>query len=556
MRTSIIMPKSGLTMTEGTIDRWFVKVGEWVEVNQVVAEITTEKAAIEVTAPQAGFVTELTGSTGQTVPVGKALAIVSDTLDTDVPGHRPVTHTVVPGEIDPGAPDAIVIGGGPGGYVAALRIAQLGGSVVLIEKEEVGGTCLNKGCIPTKSLLRTAEIFSLVSRAKEFGIETSVSGIDFEIAHKRKEQVVRQLRDGVSHLLRQAGIEIVQGTASIRSEHDVLVQTSNGDLTMSAENLIIATGSKPVGTKWQGVWTSDDAVRVTSLPSSIVIVGGGYIGLEFASMYRMLGVEVTVVEELDSILHTLDHDMSRSFIRMIKRNGVNVRVSTVVNNITSIGNRFATDVESNGKLERIESDAVLWAVGREAVVPDMGGLADLIVDGCIPVNDHMRTRVSSIYAIGDTTGGVKLAHVASAQARVAAENVMGLNRTYDPKAVPGVIYTYPELGFVGLTEREIQAKGIDYVVGKFPLTASGRALSVGETTGFVKILAGKEFGEVLGVHILGGDASSLVAEASLAISLEATLDELIGTVHAHPTFSEAIPEAAMLALGTPLHTIG
>ena len=566
MSVPITVPKAGLTMTDGVIEKWFVKVGSHVGADEAVAEISTEKVTIEVLSPVDGTISEICFNEGDVIKVGEEIAKISlgnqsSTKLAISSGNAefPLINNEYPSSNESDVFEAVVIGGGPGGYVAALRVAQLGGKVALVEKDKLGGICLNKGCIPTKTLLQTAELFRKIKVAAEYGIHVQLNSLNIEEAYQRKDRVIENLNKGIETLLEKAKVKLIRGTAEIIDETTVRV-VSDSIETLHAKNIIIATGSRPAPLKLEvshgDVLTSDELLKQPVLPKSLVIIGGGYIGMEFASLFSGLGVKVTVVEAQNRVLSSLDFEIADELIKLMKKEKVEFYTDSHVLRVKRSGDeQKVVVIRKENEEHELYADIVLSAVGRVPVLPRLGPLEHLVVNGALPVDEKMRTAVPSVYAIGDVTGGIQLAHAASTQGIVAAKSIMGIESCYKPKSVPAGIFTYPEIAFVGATEDDLKSHGIEYSVGKFSFRSNGRALSRGESHGFVKILSGKIYGEILGVHIVGVDAVDLIAEAVLAISLEATTDELIRAIHVHPSLSEAIAESAMDSAFRPLHKL-
>ena len=455
--------------------------------------------------------------------------------------------------------DIIIIGGGPGGYVAAIRAAQLGAKVALVEKDRVGGTCLNRGCIPTKALVRSVEALQLVEKAPSFGVIVEEPAFDFARIMARKDEIVARLVGGVEGLLEAHKVEVVSGTATIPKPGTVLVRGADSDNELKAENIIIATGSVParppiLGLDAPGVLTSADLLELEEVPDSLAVIGGGVIGLELASIFHALGTRVIVLEMLPTLLPTVDRELARRYKSHLQRQGVEVHVRARVEEIRSTQGGLAVRV-AGFKIE-VKAEKVLVATGRVPYTEGLG-LDELGVKqerGAIVVDEHMATNVLGIYAIGDVTGGAMLAHLASRQGEVAVENILGHPVAMDYRAVPNCVFTLPEIASVGLTEEQARAEGIDYEVARFPFSASGRALTIGETTGLVKLICERGSGKVLGMHIMGPQASDLIAEGALAIQMGATASDIAQTIHAHPTLSEAIMEAAKAAaFGQAIH---
>ena len=454
-----------------------------------------------------------------------------------------------------------ILGSGPGGYVAALRAAQLGAQATVIEEQQIGGVCLNVGCIPTKTLLRSAQVFRTIQHAEAFGIRLEGSaGPDWPAMQARKERIVRQLVGGVGVLLRKAGVQVLQGRGRFVAPKVLEVTTSDGTQQVEAKTVIIATGSRPVqlplpGMDLPGVLDSTSALELEDLPERLLIVGGGVIGVEFADIFSAFGIEVTIVEMLDRLLPLMDADLGQAMAWTLGQRGVQLHLGSRLARLDAAASALqATVTTPQGELA-IETDRVLVAVGRRPNIEDLGlKSAGVQVEKMgIPVNHQMQTNVPGIYAIGDVTGGLQLAHVASQGGEVAVENALGHASTLNLKTVPSIVYTDPEVASVGLTEEQAREAGYDVKTGRFPLTASGKALTYGETDGFVKVVSESRFGEVLGLHAVAPHASELIHEGGLALALEATLDEMAATVHGHPTLGEAVREAVLAARGAAIH---
>lgn len=478
--------------------------------------------------------------------------------------------------------DLLVVGGGPGGYVAAIRAAQRGLSVGLVEKEKPGGVCLNWGCIPTKAMLRSAEVYETVLHSADFGIKADNVELDFEAVSRRKDGVVKNLTDGVAGLLKANGVTVINGHARFTDATTVDVYPTGesplgeGGPRYAAEpagiepvdrargrDVILAAGSVPVrlpipGVDLPGVITSDGAFGLTEVPSRIVVVGGSAVGAEWASMFASFGSEVTVVEMMPSLVPIEDAEVGKALGRSLRKSGVQVLTESTVSSIEDNGEAGGLRVTVDGaKAQQVDADVVLIGVGRK---PNTAAL-DLEATGVatdergfVQVDERLRTNVEHVYAIGDVTGKALLAHVASHQGVVAAETIAGHEAHIDYDVVPAATFTHPEIASVGMTEAQATEAGHEVVTSRFPFAALGRSKTTGDEEGFMKIVAGSKHGEILGVHVIGPSASDLITEGALAITLEATLDELADTIHAHPTLGEIGMEGAMSALGLPLHT--
>lgn len=452
-----------------------------------------------------------------------------------------------------------ILGGGPGGYVCALRAAQLGLSVILVEGERIGGTCLNKGCIPTKALVKSVELWREIQHAEEFGIQVDHAGIDFTKVMERKDKVVETLVVGVERLIKAAKIKYVKGWGEVHEAGKIEVETEEGRESYEVEKLILATGSIPAripipGIDLPGVLSSDDILEIDKLPEHLVVIGGGVIGLEFASIYQAFGVKVTVVEMLPSLLANIDEEIPKRMTPLLKRSGIEIMTKTAVREIRQKGSQLIVVVEDAKGQKELLTDKVLVSTGRKPNLRgiNIDGLGLKIERGSIAVDSQMQTSVPGVYAIGDVTGGIMLAHVASMQGIVAAENCAGQRAAMNYEAVPSAIFTYPEIAAVGQTEQALKAEGKKYTSSKFPFSANGKAIALGETIGLVKILADEE-GKVIGASIMGIQASSLIQELVLAVNKGLKAEDLVQTIHAHPTLPEAVMEAAHGVLGKPLH---
>lgn len=448
--------------------------------------------------------------------------------------------------------DIAILGGGPGGYVAAIRGAQLGARVLLIEKEQLGGTCLNRGCIPTKCLLADVKLYDQIKRSKV--LTADKLSIDLRKMMERKNQVVTRFVQGVNSLVRSNGIRLIKGTGAILDRNTVEVLTAEGKRELfKTRNIIIATGSTPaslpsVPIDGEFVITTDEALNIEAVPEDIAVIGGGVIGVEFATIFSKLGSRVAIIEILPQIIATQDDEIIKALTNLLKGNGINIFTESEVIAV-SIENKKAKVViqDKQGKSQVIETGKVLMAAGRtpyneglnlERVGIDLAGQF-------IKVNSRMETNVPGVYAIGDVVGKLMLAHKASAEGVVAAENIMGQSSYVDYGKVPNCIYTIPEIASVGLTEQEARTKGYRVTIGRFPYQFSGRALTMEMPEGFVKIIAEEELGEILGVHIIGENATDLIGEVLLAMNLEAPIEELGKIIKGHPTLSEIVKEAAL-----------
>ena len=457
--------------------------------------------------------------------------------------------------------DVVVVGAGPAGYVCAIRLAQLGKKVTVVEKGMVGGVCLNVGCIPSKALIHGGTVYDKISHADEMGITVGKAALDMKKLMSWKGEVVKKLTGGVAGLLKANGCSVIQGDAKFTSATSIEVKTASGTETLQFKNAVIASGSRPAripgfDVDQKMVLDSTGGLSQDSVPGTLLCVGGGYIGLELGTFYAKVGAKVTVVEAGPQLLGVVDPDLVKVVQKGLVKRGVEILTSTTVKSVK----KREKDVEvtfsgASGETKKT-FDKVLVTIGRTPNTEDLGlDRAGIKVDskGFIPVNEKRQTSVANIFAIGDVAGQPLLAHKGSKEGMVAAEVIGGLKTVYDVKAMPAVIFTDPEIASVGLTEAEAKAKGLTVTVAAFPFGANGRALSVGEPDGMVKLVSDSKKGTLLGCHIVGAEASNLIAEATLAIEMGAHVEDLALTVHAHPTLPETLMEAAEVALGHPIH---
>lgn len=456
--------------------------------------------------------------------------------------------------------DLAVLGGGPGGYAAAIRAGQLGLKTVLVEAEQMGGTCLNRGCIPTKSLLQSAAVYQTARHGDAFGITTGPVAFDYARIAARKDQVVAQLRRGVTQLVKMNGGTIVQGRGTLVDAQTIAVAAEGQEpQAIRAKKIIIATGSVPFippipGVDGARVIDSTKALALTACPASITIIGGGVIGMEFASLFQQLDVAVTVVEMMDEILPGIDVEVARLLRRNLERHGVKIHTSARVTAIASGETAAACTFELGGESRSVESELVLVAIGRRPMSQGIGleNLGIETVKGAIPIDERLETKIPGVYAIGDVTGKIMLAHVATEQALAAVGNIAGGHERVNYGIVPSCIYTHPEIASVGMSEAQAAALGITAKVGRFPVAASGKAMIADEKEGLVKLVSDAATGELLGAQIIGPKATELISGLGVSMTLETTIEEITHTIHPHPTLSEMILEAA---LDTENHSI-
>ncbi|MEO7201014.1 MAG: dihydrolipoyl dehydrogenase [Candidatus Tumulicola sp.] len=464
--------------------------------------------------------------------------------------------------------DAVVIGAGPGGYHAAIRLAQIGKRVICVDRDEVGGVCLNWGCIPTKALLHVGEVIRHIEHADALGLTVAPPKVNREGVEKFKSDVVNSNVGGVKTLFKANNVEFAYGEASFKSPTEISVKGKNGTVTTYATDyVVIATGSAPVDVKaWprdgDRIINSDDAVQIKRIPKNLLVIGGGVIGLEFATVYARMGAKVLVVEMLPQILTGTDTEISKTLGRILKKQGVEIMLDTKVTNIQPSGKTVKATFNgtgTNGKDETREYDTVLVAVGRRPVTDNLNlQAAGLTTDerGFIAVDQQLRTKVANIFAIGDVTGQPLLAHRAMKQGVIAAEVIGGdASAAFDPMAIPNCVYTDPEVATVGLSEEEAKAQGYEVRIGKFPLAASGRARTMNESDGMLKLVGDAKTDLLLGMHIVAPQAESLIGEGLIALEMGATLEDIGLSVHPHPTLTEAIMDAAEAAHGKAIHIV-
>lgn len=457
--------------------------------------------------------------------------------------------------------DIVIIGSGPAGYYGAIHAAQLGAKVVVVEKSAVGGVCLNVGCIPTKTLLGSVAVLNHVKDGKDFGID--VKGFDLNISRmmERKNAVVKQLVGGVEGLFRKNKIKLVRGKGRITDANTVTVETAEGTETISADKILIATGSVPALLPIENleigpdVWTSTEALEFDSVPKSLLVIGAGAIGLEVGYTFARLGTDVLIVEMMPQLIPAADTETAKLLQKRLETAGIKFKLNSTVTRVDNTKSGKKTYIKSDAGEEALEFEKVLVAVGRRAVLKDIGLEAvGVKTDGRkILVNEHMQTNVPNIYAAGDCVGEPMLAHVGWAEAVAAVEHAMGMDSKMDYKAIPACVYTTPECASVGLTEEQARERYKDIRIGKFTFAHNGKALGIGEAEGFIKFITEPRYGAVLGVHMVGPHVTDLVAEVVLAVKNELTLDEVIATIHPHPTLSEVVQEAAMDAEGRAIH---
>lgn len=584
MAVEVIMPKAGIDMTEGQIVKWNKKEGEKVEEGEILLEIMTDKTSMELEAEASGYLIKVLKQDGETVPVTEVIGYIGAEGEKAPTGAAPqaapepkaaesvaAAQPAASTSNEPKAPkgddefDVVVIGGGPAGYVAAIKAAQLGGKVAIVEKVHFGGTCLNKGCIPTKTFLKNAEIIEGIEMAGKRGIilENDKFTIDMPKVVKLKNDIVKTLTNGVQGLLKSNDVKIYNGIGKINVDKDVVVTNDKGETVLRTDKIILAGGSKVGRINIPGidspkVLTSDDILDIQQIPKSLAVIGGGVVGIELGQVFNSFGSEVTVVEMMDRIIPGVDRESSETLRKELEKKGMKILTSTAIKEIVDNGDTLTIKVD--GK-DDIVAEKALLSIGR---VPDLEGIGEIdleLENGKVKVDKYMETSVKGIYAPGDINGTRMLAHAAFRMGEIAAENAiqgnhratrLETNSSASIYTIPSAIYTVPEVAMVGLTEEQAKEK-YDISVGKFAFVGNGRALASGESAGFVKVIADKKYGEILGVHIVGPSAAEIINEAATLMKMEITVDEVIKTIHGHPTYSEALFEACADVLGEAVH---
>jgi len=564
MAFEIIMPKAGIDMSEGQIVKWLKKEGDPVTEGEIILEIMTDKTSMEIEAEKSGVLLKIVHYDGETVPVTTVIGYIGqpgenvDLISQEEEEPQPVVQE---GEEKPlirmeeNSYHVVVIGGGPAGYVAAIRAAQLGAKVAIVEKGTFGGTCLNVGCIPTKAYLKNAEIIENIENAASRGImlESTKFTVDMDKVMSFKNSVVKKLTSGVEGLLKSNGVDIYKGVGKINRNKNVVV---NDKQILKADKVILAGGSKVnriniPGIESPKVFTSDDILFTTEVPETLAVIGGGVVGIELGQSFASFGSKVVVIEAMDRIIPMIDHEASDLLTQTLRKKGMEIITSARITEIVDKDNRLEIKIDGH---DSVFADKALLAIGR---IPDTEGIGEVQFEmdrGKIKVDKYMETSVKGIYAPGDVNGLWMLAHTAFRMGEVAAENaVKGNHREANLHSAPSVVYTLPEVAMVGLTEEKAREKYGDVRVGKFQFVANGRALASGDTVGFVKVIADNRYGEILGVHIIGPMAAEIINQASLIVEMEITVDEVVKTIYGHPTYSEALFEACADALGEAIH---
>ncbi|NLQ55602.1 dihydrolipoyl dehydrogenase [Streptococcus mutans] len=575
MAVEIIMPKLGVDMQEGEIIEWKKQEGDEVKEGDILLEIMSDKTNMEIEAEDSGVLLKIVKGNGQVVPVTEVIGYIGSAGETIETNAAPAASADDLKAVDLEVPDTlgesaapaaqktpladdeydmIVVGGGPAGYYAAIRGAQLGGKVAIVEKSEFGGTCLNKGCIPTKTYLKNAEILDGIKIAAGRGINFASTNytIDMDKTVAFKDTVVKTLTSGVQGLLKANKVTIFNGLGQVNPDKTVTV----GSETIKGHNIILATGSKVSRINIPGidsplVLTSDDILDLREIPKSLAVMGGGVVGIELGLVYASYGTEVTVIEMADRIIPAMDKEVSLELQKILSKKGMNIKTSVGVAEIVEANNQLTLKLNDGSE---VVAEKALLSIGR---VPQLSGLENLNLElerGRIKVDDYQETSISGIYAPGDVNGRKMLAHAAYRMGEVAAENaIWGNVRKANLKYTPAAVYTHPEVAMCGITEEQARQEYGNVLVGKSSFSGNGRAIASNEAQGFVKVVADAKYHEILGVHIIGPAAAEMINEASTIMENELTVDELLRSIHGHPTFSEVMYEAFADVLGEAIH---
>lgn len=578
MAVEVIMPKLGVDMQEGEILEWKKQEGDVVNEGDILLEIMSDKTNMELEAEDSGVLLKIVHQAGETVPVTEVIAYIGAEGESVETPSATATITAADGQsvTAPAQPskeavaevaaqpketlgadeyDIVVVGGGPAGYYAAIRGAQLGGKIAIVEKSEFGGTCLNKGCIPTKTYLKNAEILDGLKIAAGRGINLASTNysIDMDKTVAFKDGVVKTLTGGVRGLLKANKVEIFNGLGQVNPDKTVVI----GDKVIKGRHIILATGSKVSRINIPGidsplVLTSDDILDLKEIPSSLAVIGGGVVGVELGLVYAAYGTEVTVIEMANRIIPAMDKEVSLELQRILaKKHGMKFLTSTSLSEIVEHGNQLTLKLADGTE---VVADKALLSIGR---VPQLKGLENLDLElerGRIKVDAYQETSIKGIYAPGDVNGTKMLAHAAYRMGEIAAENALrGNTRKAHLDFTPAAVYTHPEVAMVGLTEDQAREQYGEILVGKNSFAGNGRAIASNEAEGFVKVISEPKYHEILGVHIIGPAAAEIINEAATIMEMELTIDEVAQSIHGHPTFSEVLYEAVMDVLGEAIH---
>ena len=550
---------------KGKVMKVYKEVGDTIEPNDSLFSIEENKKTLDIEPSIKGVIKEIRIKSGDNIKIGDVLALVDgEKIETK---KSESSFDYFKGLITPKKEEietkVTIIGSGPGGYVAAIKLAQLGADVVLVEKDKVGGTCLNRGCIPTKALVRSADVFKNIKESEAYGCKVENYNLDIGQVISRKNQVASQLGEGISYLLEKNNIKYVKGCGEILDPNTVFVKTKHRETTIKTEYIIIATGSTttklPIpGIDLDNVLGSTEIMEIDELPKEMVIIGGGVIGMEFAFIFNTFGTKISVVEYMDKLLPNLDEDICHEIDEIAENRGINIYTNSKVEEIIrDENNKAIVGFTNNGEKKYISTEKVLVSIGRQPYLDGLGieklGLELNTNKKGIKVNEKLMTSISNIFAIGDATGGIQLAHVASAQGIVAANNIMGIEDAMDYSIIPSAIFTDPEMASVGIDEKYAKENNIEVEIGKFPIASNGKALTLGASEGFVKVIVDKNSKKILGASIIGPNATDLINEISIAMANGLKAEDITKTIHPHPTTSESVFEALLAANGACIH---
>lgn len=573
MATEVKMPQLGLTMEEGSVDEWVKHEGDEVKVGDVLCIIATDKLTNELEAEVDGTLIKIVAQEGDDIPVQGTLAYIGQPGEQVGGAENAAAPAKAAAPSAPAAPTAPaapaaslagktvgIIGGGPGGYICAIRATQLGAKVTVIEKSKMGGTCVNIGCIPTKVLVHSGDVAASFKSMDDIGIIGEFKGVNWDKVQAKREYIVNRMSTGVSGLMKANKIKVIDGNAEFVDKRTIKVTKKDGSTeNLSFDATVVATGSKNFAPPIPGldipeVIDSTGALSLPKQPKSMIIVGGGVIGIEFATAYQEMGTQVTILEALPRLLPPMDGELTKELQAILVEQGMDIHLECKVTKFESVANGARVTVDHNGTEETYEAEKVLVAIGRKSNIdglnPEAAGLE--VEKGHLVVNDKQETNVPGIYAIGDCVGKTMLAHTAMAMGEVAAENIMGGDSHYGG-VEPSAVYANPEFACVGITEEAARESGRPYHVGKFPLSANAKALIENGGSGSIKFIIDDEYGEILGCHILGARASDLVSEAAIVMDMEGTIEDVIATIHSHPTIYEAVRDAACAAEDRPMN---
>ena len=556
MEIKVTLPKIGKTMSTATITSWHKKPGDTIADGDVLFVMNNGKNEFEIEATVSGVLKNIIIGSGKTVPVATEIAVIEAKSVASSAKRPSLSEEKIVSSANPVS--VIVIGGGPGGYVSAIRAAQLGAKVTLIEQHKIGGTCLNCGCMPTKALMHSAEIYDESRNSENAGIIANDVSFDWKKVQDYRSTISEKLTGGVKALIKANKITLIEGSA--RFVGNKIVEVNGKEI--SGDKIIIASGSQPIIPAIPGLSESKACIdssaclELDHVPESMLVIGGGVIGLELGSIYSRFGSKVTVIEMTEKLLPLMEEELTALLAEQLRSKGIDIFTGSKVLSVSDTETGALIKVLCPDGEKEFYAEKVLVCIGRspntQELCVEKTGISTQ--SGFIPANDKLETEIPGIYAVGDCNGKLMLAHAAMAMGEIAAENAMGGNLSFCPSDSPSCAFVGPEFAGVGITEKQAKERGLAYKVGKFPMNSNGKSLVMGHTNGMIKVIAGEKYGEIMGVHILGARATDLIAEAALAIKLEATLDEIAGTIHCHPTIAEALRECVLNVDNKAIHT--